>query len=915
MHCEPTRKTVHWLDPTRGLRSTLVAHVSYTFADGEIAVPTDDDWAPLASSEPDRAPVKRYAELVVVGHTARRPGGALVGIGIARDGGVLLQKRAWLSEPGTDGSHPFGPNQNRAAPDGTGMPESPVHVAPDFDIRAFQWAPSDQWFDAILGGEQLSLRGFEGTGPAAFVRLPLFEVRVRLPGGGRSRLFADTLLVDTDRRRLRISYRRVIEVGDREEPLSHEEWTATLVPARSRTGYLRSPKSWSHLRRKLSERRPSPSVDPVEIINRTGSAAGTARWLANPEEQARVLIIKRTFTIQGERLVPIDEEPALSVDRFSDDGETAELMVASDYAPLKSQVDVLVRGTAHARPGEQHALVRLRAGDVDTSIVALPPRRWTTAGYPEVTGPFEPVALSWKYAFGGPSFPSNPVGTGRAGQGAPPRIEDPNRLLRDKADVVAPVGMGAISPRWQPRRALLGTFGGAWAATRWPAFPDDFQPAFFQAAPLKSRARSVSLGSRITLTSVRPQGEDIAFDLPARAPRLLAAVGDETCAEVPLRLDTVVIEADDLRVELVWRGRYPIALRPRAAERVLVLDADDKGRDDVSFAEAFDVAWEPVLTSPIDDRPLVAIEELPALDARLETTPEPTLPDPGAPRTVEDLRAAIASGARMSGRDFSFADLSHADLTGVDLAGIILCGANLEGARLDGANLRDADLSRVLAKGASLAGAHLDRADLTFAVLDDAELRDATAKRASFSHTTMCGANLENIEATGASFVSARLDDVTAERARLAKADLSYAAISRGRFAHADLRDAKLYECVADNAVFDDARLDHARFELARLRGASLERASAADSNWDRADLTGAAMQGIVLPSAVLGAAVLNDANLERASATGAIFIEAELRNARLDGASLRGADFEGADCEGARFEGADYDRRLPRSS
>lgn len=52
------------------------------------------------------------------------------------------------------------------------------------------------------------------------------------------------------------------------------------------------------------------------------------------------------------------------------------------------------------------------------------------------------------------------------------------------------IGITPIHRAWQPRRGLAGTFDDEWKNSRWPLYPADFNPDFFQQAPESLRLSS-----------------------------------------------------------------------------------------------------------------------------------------------------------------------------------------------------------------------------------------------------------------------------------------------------------------------------------------------------------------------------------------------------------------------------------------
>jgi hypothetical protein len=117
-------------------------------------------------------------------------------------------------------------------------------------------------------------------------------------------------------------------------------------------------------------------------------------------------------------------------------------------------------------------------GALQKSAIVRGDRAWfKSLGQIASTKPaaFEKIPLLWEKAFGGwdRSHPDagrhvcearNPVGLGaRPGrlfeEGIRlPNIEDPAQQLQQFAQSVTPAGFGFVSPHWQPRSALAGTY-------------------------------------------------------------------------------------------------------------------------------------------------------------------------------------------------------------------------------------------------------------------------------------------------------------------------------------------------------------------------------------------------------------------------------------------------------------------------
>lgn len=841
---------------------------------------------------------------------------------------------------------------------------NPLVLPDDLDLRFFQVAPADQQTPRLLGGEQVLLIGILPGGASAICRLPALHAFARLEGPMRGRalvhdvaLAGDTLWIDAERGVACVTYRGSVEVASaREAPRvldAREPWIvrAGMAPCKDVEESLGAPRAWSLPREIPPEPGevpllPNPTVDPVTIEDTSGFTTGSLTWSFEPPKLRRVVIVKGSFVLSssGGRPALAPEQDALRGDEPAGD-PGGEIVYPSDLAPFKAKTDVLLRGTAHALPGRTTAVVELSVGPVSARLVAIGPRRWDKNGIPEVPGAFVPVPLRWKNAFGGPGFHANPAGTGLAPGTPPPLLEDPERLMRARGERPRPSCFGPIAPGWQARSALLGTFDKAWQRDRWPHFPANFDPAFFQAAPASLRCDYLRGDETFHIESVRPGGGGFDGVLPGVRPRAFAVRREGDAFEVLLRLDTVLFDTDAGRVHLTWRGSFDV---PRGAaeaaeiERLLViresleaprsiadvlaliaaigerrLGTEHVGSDDVRVSgAAVSSAAAATPSFRLGDRlrAMAAMEKRAALGVGGAVTAGlfaaraggvvASPPSPPKPLGREQVEALVREGKGLAGRDLSGADLRGVDLSKQRLEGAILARAKLAGARFEGASLAGANLADIDAPGSMWDGADLARADLTRAGLAGASFVNAVLERATLAGADLTEARMEGARAVGADLSGAKLTKCRAEGANLAKADLTGARLASASLKRACLDDAKLDEVVGPSVELDEASLKDARFEKARLAGGLFRGVAAVGASWECADLSGAVIGGDV-SGAIFAGARLGRADLRGVLARGTSFRGADLVQAKLDGADLMQASFEGADLRAASFVGA----------
>ncbi|WNG14151.1 DUF2169 domain-containing protein [Cystobacter fuscus] len=322
------------------------------------------------------------------------------------------------------------------------------------------------------------------------------------------------------------------------------------------------------------------------IDNRTPFAFEPMLLMDEDGSPLLVPLVKATYTIGHNALALADEGLPVCME-----GESWGKPGRSSYryepecAFFKPAMDVVLVGHAHApERGTRELLVTLRVGPVQKSVRVVGDRIWfKTLGSVSMTKPlpFERVPLVYERAFGGwdrshPDAskhalePRNPVGVGfRASprnfeEGLRlPNLEDPEQPVKQFGQAVAPTGFGFTSPDWQPRASYGGTYDAAWEKNRAPLLPKDFDRRFFNAASSGLVAPGYLRGDEaVTVVNASPGGY-LAFKLPGQPPPTVTvefAHGPDI--RPVLRLDTLIIDTDEMRVLLLWRGSVPLLRGP-----------------------------------------------------------------------------------------------------------------------------------------------------------------------------------------------------------------------------------------------------------------------------------------------------------------------------------------------------------------
>jgi hypothetical protein len=308
------------------------------------------------------------------------------------------------------------------------------------------------------------------------------------------------------------------------------------------------------------------------------------------DEEARPLLVplvQATYAIDGEGLSVAEEQlPIELAGQFNGEPGASSYRYEPQCAFAKAATDVVLLGHAHpAAAGATETMVALQVGALRRGVRVVGDRVFfqSLAGIGiSRPAPLEPVPLLWERAFGGwdrrnpdPAQHAceqrNPVGVGFRCAGSPfeeggslPNIEDPADLLTAWGQRVTPAGFGFVSPHWAPRASFAGTFDASWEAGRAPLLPLDFDRRFLNAAAPGLIATGFLKGDEpVSVVGATSKGR-LSFRLPGLPPpavRVSFAIGRDR--DVPMQLDTVIIDADEERVVIQWRGSTRLREGPR----------------------------------------------------------------------------------------------------------------------------------------------------------------------------------------------------------------------------------------------------------------------------------------------------------------------------------------------------------------
>lgn len=323
----------------------------------------------------------------------------------------------------------------------------------------------------------------------------------------------------------------------------------------------------------------------MDLINSTPLTATPLILTDRHGAESLLVMVKGTWQINRDGTLDIAEEqvPVRLEPEYSGDPTSSSLLHDSDIVLEKPGTDCILLGHAWApKVGVGSVDVTFAVGPARKTVRVFGERIWMKClGKVAMSrpAPFRKIPLIWERAFGGAdtSWPDaaehmfcleNPVGLGFLAKKTKldidglrlPNLEDLAQLIRKPGDAPRPVGFGQIPPHWQPRAGYAGTYDVKWQKYVSPLPPDDLDPRFYlSAAPGLATARHLTGNEQVLVENASEKGR-LQFQLPGISPRVTVRIGNRD-EESVMALDTVVVEPDEDRLVLTWRGNCNVHCR------------------------------------------------------------------------------------------------------------------------------------------------------------------------------------------------------------------------------------------------------------------------------------------------------------------------------------------------------------------
>jgi hypothetical protein len=263
------------------------------------------------------------------------------------------------------------------------------------------------------------------------------------------------------------------------------------------------------------------------------------------------VVAKATFAFAADGpAVRVEPQPIFADEVHHGKRANQSIRFASDHAIYLTRAEVFLTGHAHAPQGASIDQMPVRLGIFDGARLLL-----DKTVLIRKKGGLQKIPLVYERAFGGMGFSDNPFGVG-----ATDAADEPNIL--DLADTRRAAGFGPIAASWPARRGLLGEMPRKLLKAPVVELPDNFDWAYFQAAPADQRVDFFRGDEWIVIDGVSPTRPRVRTRLPgARGLARVHGLSSFGIAEgqsLTLHADTLRIDADEERCTLSFRGVFPV---------------------------------------------------------------------------------------------------------------------------------------------------------------------------------------------------------------------------------------------------------------------------------------------------------------------------------------------------------------------
>lgn len=291
-------------------------------------------------------------------------------------------------------------------------------------------------------------------------------------------------------------------------------------------------------------------------LNNSTPYATERGWIRDINGAEHWLVaVKCTYDIQADsqlqlaaNQLPVNIGPVI-------DPVSQQIIYETDLGAAKQYTDIILNG--HAWAPQSNETTTLIAGFKIGTLVRLAKIYGNrTSDAPDSIAPFTKIALHYQNMSAGSCVNDcfyNPQGRH---QNSPllPNIEF---MIEQDEDI----GFGVVPAHWRMRSSLVGTYDDNWQSNRYPLYPEDFDPQFWQVAPKSQQVPKLKGGEQVTLAHLTPPDfypqPVFSFYLPRLTLIIDTHFTDGEMIQHRPTIHSLILEPDYPRISVVWHSALP----------------------------------------------------------------------------------------------------------------------------------------------------------------------------------------------------------------------------------------------------------------------------------------------------------------------------------------------------------------------
>lgn len=389
----------------------------------------------------------------------------------------------------------------------------------------------------------------------------------------------------------------------------------------------------------------------VPVASAAGAASKAIPWRSNGQLRLTVLT-KAAFDFEPNGSMKLSASPVDEIaegDVPAGEDPSGSVRNASDLVPFKPRVDATCWGYAHAPGGipiprlQARIAIANQTGITFDKVIDVIGDR--TLANPNPI-PFLKMPLIFERAYGGPEFAANPVGVGfGARANILPNLLYPQGWNRD----TEPAVFAPIPASWSRRSRLLGNQALNFSGESVVTIPEQLDVAYFQSAPEDQRLASLEGNEWLLFENLHPKHPRLTTRLPDIAGMVMAFGFQGADKQIPLRLDSLVIDAEREKCIVTCRGSIPIP-NEAALDDLRLAAGIGWGGQTIDWSDAKKKALEPsnapVGTAVLDPNATVKFSspyEIAKPGATDTANARPAMAIPGAPFAAAATSAFVVA--------------------------------------------------------------------------------------------------------------------------------------------------------------------------------------------------------------------------------------------------------------------------------